>query len=137
MRVARKPPRRATLALAVFHCGGRALLERRQRDGLLGGMWAFPEVEVVDADQAAAAVREIATARGLEIIGTPRALPTCEHRFTHLHATYLPFAVELLAATESTNAEWVDVESAELPALPVAQRRVLESFVRLRAAEVA
>ena len=136
-RVARKAPRRAILALAVLHADGRVFLERRPRDGLLGGMWAFPEAEVSDASAAVTAVLEMLAARGYDAVGAPRPLPPCEHRFTHVHAWYLPVAVEVAPRDSVANAQWVEVDGADLPALPVAQRRVLDSFAHARAAEIA
>jgi A/G-specific adenine glycosylase len=132
----RRAPRRGIFALAVLHFDGSVLLERRQRDGLLGGMWAFPEVEVAAAGTAPEAAETLATARGLEALETARPLPPCEHRFTHLHATYLPFAMEIAHARAMVDAVWVDPRVAALPALPVAQRRVLDSFSQLRTSEV-
>jgi len=133
-REPRKTPRRATLALAVLHAGGRVLLERRPREGLLGGMWAFPEAEVSDAGNAASDVLDMATARRCMPIGAPTPLPVCEHRFTHLLATYLPVAVEVASTPDVGEAAWFAVDAPDLPALPVAQRRVLESFRDARAA---
>jgi A/G-specific adenine glycosylase len=105
------------------------LLERRPEDGLLGGMWAFPEVEVSAAGDAAGAALEVAArlgARG-DASAPPEALPTCEHRFTHLHATYLPYLVEGSAADASDDLLWLDLAEPSGVALPVAQRRILGS----------
>jgi adenine-specific DNA glycosylase len=125
-------------ALAVLHAGGRVLLERRPAGGLLGGMWAFPEAELGNGDAASvatsalAAVRGLARARRLRPVGEPIALPRIGHRFTHLHATYLPFAVAVAWASASSTPEsesdWVESSQPPRHALPVAQRKVLESF---------
>jgi A/G-specific adenine glycosylase len=129
VRVARRAPRKATFAVVVVHREGRVLLERRPEDGLLGGMWAFPEVEVSAAGDAAGAALEVAArlgARGDASV-PPEALPTCEHRFTHLHATYLPYLVEGSAADTSGDLLWLDLAEPSGVALPVAQRRILGS----------
>jgi A/G-specific adenine glycosylase len=135
--VGRRPPRRATLALAVLHVGERVLLERRPAGGLLGGMWAFPEVEVERVEEALTGAMALATARGFRVVGEVESLPVCEHRFTHLHAIYRPFAIAVTHAPAGSQEDWVDVEGSSRHALPVAQRRVLESFVRLGHQEVA
>jgi A/G-specific adenine glycosylase len=149
--VSRKPPRRAVFVVAVLHDGGRVLLGRRPEGGLLGGMWAFPEVEVgvEDADGA----RDAATTLAAGLVGgksgpagagpatvaeagRPAAepLPWCEHRFTHLAAKYVPYLVDAtdLSTPEpgasSANLTWVDLGAEPVGvALPVAQRRILES----------
>jgi adenine-specific DNA glycosylase len=120
------------LALAVLHTEGRVLLERRPRGGLLGGMWAFPEREIPDPTDAVGAALELAAARGLSSSSEPVALQPCAHAFTHLHATYLPFALEVESAREGENAVWIECERPTRLALPVAQQRVLASFGRFR-----
>jgi len=146
-RVRRPAPRRTTLALAVLHTEGRVLLERRPSEGLLGGMWAFPEAEVKDPGEAPEAVGAIASARGLELAGGVQPLPACDHAFTHLRATYLPLAVRVTPSGAATGAAspaggsraaaWLTVGHASRLALPAAQRRVLDSFARLGAEGIA
>ncbi len=95
----RRAPPKADFALVVAHCDHRTLLVRRPVDGLLGGMWAFPERRLGDREQPEGAGREEA----LELLGDlalvatsdPVPLPLCEHRFTHLEARYHPWAVEV------------------------------------------
>jgi A/G-specific adenine glycosylase len=127
----RRTPRDVTFALAVLHAGGRVLLERRPGDGLLAGMWAFPEQEVPNHEGAAAAAASLASERCLATTNWPVALPICEHRFTHIHALYAPYAIEVLEATADTGdrAAWIDARLPVRLALPVAQQRVLQSFV--------
>lgn len=126
-------------ALGIFHAEGRALLVRRPGDGLLGGLWAFPEARLDSSATpkgVARAVREIAAELGLTLRGAARSLPACEHRFTHLHAVYHPavFTVDR-GALDPTEAAWVDPNDTGDVALPVAQRRLLEGWaasVRVR-----
>jgi len=142
----RRAPRKATFAVAVIHRSGRVLLERRPEGGLLGGMWSFPEAEVTSEDVARAAVLEIAVRLGFAVARSgvaPEALPSHEHRFTHLHATYLPFLVEGGAADVAGAVDapadhvWLDLADPERVALPVAQRRILESARDRLVSEVA
>jgi len=139
---ARRAPRRALLAVAVVARDGHVLLERRPDDGLLGGLWAFPEAEVSDGAEAPEAATVIAESRGAAGLGEAQALPSCDHRFTHIHATYLPYLVDAAPAPEDAadtpaaaaagpepapDTLWVDLASPVDVALPVAQRRILES----------
>jgi A/G-specific adenine glycosylase len=163
--------RTARLVLGVFHAQGEVLLVRRPRRGLLGGMWAFPEREVID-EEPRAAVDVIAGELGVTVAGCAKALPECEHRFTHLHAVYVPWAVRVEVGARKPRragdpggplgpgdpgdrrgsggprgsrgsgdprphdasrdrARWVSIDDASALALPVAQRRVLESWGEL------
>lgn len=133
----RREPRRVTFALGVLHADGRVLLERRPAGGLLGGMWAFPEVEVDALANAAESAIGLARSRNLRVVGGVQALPTLVHRFTHMRATYQPYAVAVSSVREGVESAWIDPSRPALHALPVAQRRVLESFVKLETSEVA
>ncbi len=57
----------------------------------------------------------------------PQALPAHEHRFTHLHARYLPYLVPVRSVEVSAGTEWVDPAEPGGLALPAAQRRILEA----------
>jgi A/G-specific adenine glycosylase len=119
----------------VIHSRDEVLLERRPKDGLLGGMWSFPEVEVAGPRDAAAAATRLATERGLRVRVGARPLLALEHRFTHLHVCYLPYALEVGTPRARGTGRWVRTSRPVRLALPVAQRRVLEQFgVTLRGA---
>ena len=123
----------ADIALAVLHADGRVLLEKRPAGGLLGGMWAFPErrlkaVGERGADACKAAL-EIARAAGVEPASPPCPLPEIRHRFSHLDARYLPVAVRVDGMDAGGPvARWVAWDDDTL-ALPVAQRKALESLL--------
>src|SRR5690606_19231378 len=131
-------------ALAVLRRdSGAVLVTRRPDDGLLGGMWAFPEREVAAAADAEKAVREMVAgllSRPGERKGPPPgsavALPVVRHRFTHLDATYVPFVVEVgragprgsrSAGEPTARLRWAGRAQLARLALPVAQRQVLDS----------
>jgi A/G-specific adenine glycosylase len=127
------PPERrdvptATFATAVVvDAEGRALLVRRPEDGLLGGMWSFPEREVRVGEGAAAreASREAARQAGATLTDARPALPLGEvrHRFTHLDARYRP----LVLAGEGADAEnrrWLPLERRDEIAFPTAQEKI-------------
>lgn len=136
--VRHRAPRRALFAVAVLHVGRRVMLVRRPVDGLLGGMWAFPEREVADAG-GAGGVAVVIAGEQLGVVGSgwaAESLPHLEHRFTHLNAMYLPYLIQVTGSAEAEGARmlakrpgtvWVDVDDPSGIALPVAQRRILES----------
>ncbi len=130
----RSAGRRAVLALAVLREGARVLLRRRPLGGLLGGMWAFPEREL-PAEAEGQAVGEVAGRAALAMAeelgvapcGVPELLAPLEHRFTHIHAVYLPCVVPVAArGAGDENEAWVEPGAPSELALPTAQRRLLE-----------
>ena len=128
------------IVIAVFERRGRVLLTRRPAEGLLGGMWAFPEEEGTDRDPVRA-IEAIAARHRLSLAtGDRRSLPAVEHRFTHLHAVYQPIVVRARRTTGTVGAEprtvdrWVGLADADTLALPVAQRAILTSWSRSRRA---
>jgi len=125
---------------------GRALVVRRPREGLLGGMWEFPAAEVEHGADAGAPVAEpggrqariggggaegdarALAARPLQVAepkaGAVVALPPVTHRFSHFTAVYRPRRVEVTAEWGEAAGRWVTPsELADLP-LPVAQQRI-------------
>jgi hypothetical protein len=105
-------------------------------------MWAFPEVELDEGGApgaAAIALLRGAPELGVESEGTGVALDPVEHRFTHLHAIYRPWAVPVRRAVPADalrsqhigDHEWATPARADELALPVAQRRVLEAWHRV------
>lgn len=112
---------------------GRTLVVRRPREGLLGGMWEFPAVEVKDgADRGARPMRIAEPTTGAVV-----ELPPVTHRFSHFTAVYRPRRVEV--AGEEVPGEWGETagrwvtpsELADL-ALPVAQQRIAGAAGLLR-----
>jgi A/G-specific adenine glycosylase len=129
----KRPVPSAEIALAILHAEGRVLVEKRPAEGLLAGMWAFPErrLEGEGESEAAEAARSIAVTLGLGPIGAPTSLPDIRHRFSHLEARYLPVLLDVeRAATPAPPrvARWIAPEDDEV-ALPVAQRKALEAWV--------
>ena len=119
-------------ALGVFHADDMVLLARRRPDGLLGGLWALPERGSEPARHRRS-IDGLADELGLDVRGPAEPLAPCEHRFTHLHAVYQPWAVAVRAPSRAHGAQgddraWVDGAGAAALALPVAQRRVLDAW---------
>lgn len=110
------------------------LLERRPEQGLLAGLWSFPEVNAAvtgapvppEADVVATA-REMAAARGLTHRGPLQLLPAVDHAFSHLRVTYLPVLLGVDDARLPDEGQiWVDTRALDTLALPVAQRRITQ-----------
>lgn len=152
---ARTRARAATFVLAVLIAGGRTLLERRPRDGLLGGLWAFPEREIPDGPgvrgvgtppgrsrgasgggngsgtRVEEAALELAVRLGARPRSSARRLQAYDHQFTHLHATYLPCMIEVEGETVAgEGVAWIALGEPTELALPVTQRRILCDVAR-------
>ena len=118
---------------------------RRPADGLLGGLWEFPAVEM-GASGVGSSLHDRCLAR-LEDLGVRlpsqavrfNLLPEVRHAFTHLKAVYHPMLVvepapAIAASPGPSPAEdlvpearaWVRADQVEDLPIPVAQRKILE-----------
>ncbi len=155
-RPAPRQPRevpRVVEAVAVLHRdaaggGSRLLLRRRPSEGLLGGMWELPGVQVAESEEAGRAAAGLArelcgsqreSAPGGNEFPEGRALAAVDHAFSHLKVTYRPFLFYRVPATadepatrdepatsaDGTPQRWVDASELRSLPIPVAQRRIL------------
>jgi len=137
---ARKAVPHEVRATAVVLDGqGRALVVRRGEEGLLAGLWAFPDRIIQGSGHRALAeaARAAAQAAGVELAGpaasagnpgsercaAPDLLPPVYHRFTHLAVTYHP-VVLAGQAQEDENRRWISLDPPWPVALPVAQQKI-------------
>jgi len=136
---------RTFVSAVVVTPDGSLLLRKRPADGLLGGMWSFPDVELEARDgwedvvEVARAVAEGAGVSMAERDGLPMTLAPVRHRFSHIDATYRP----VIVAGAAPNREESDGVGALVPvdpgepgvALPVAQQTILQAAVSALAGE--
>ena len=122
------PKRSFAVAVVMDPDGERVLLTRRPQGGLLGGLWAFPEAWLDEAQPAmdAALARAAELGLGCRPVGLLRPV---RHTFTHLRATYLPCVLRArTAGAESSDQRWVR-PTEPVVALPTAQKRILAALV--------
>jgi A/G-specific adenine glycosylase len=113
----RQAPRTVTIDVAVvLDAEDRALFTRRPPEGLLAGLWEFPERIRI---RGGGAVRE------------EGELESVFHAFTHIHATYRPSVLRLAESTRPEDAlerpaeaRWLPLTHTDGLALPVAQQRI-------------
>jgi A/G-specific adenine glycosylase len=132
-RVKRSVPERSfAVAVVVDAAGERVLLVRRRGEGLLTGLWAFPEAQL----DGAGSPLDAALARTEELGLCCRAvgpLPPVRHTFTHLRATYLPWLLRLgeRSADPGPHERWVPPAEPDV-AVPAAQKRILQALASPR-----
>jgi A/G-specific adenine glycosylase len=96
---------------------GRVLLAQRPSQGLLGGMWEFPNGRV-DGDPAAELPKALKEAYNLRLrlkrgSARPKELGIVEHGYSHFSVTVHAFACELTSRPGGTNFKWVSLKSLD------------------------
>jgi A/G-specific adenine glycosylase len=116
-----RPVTEASVATVVVRRDGdQVLLVRRAAEGLLGGLWEFPEPDAPGITALVAASRRVA------------ALDPVVHRFSHLTVTYRPTlyasdAAPVLAGESTATGPdqvWVSLSDPGEYAMPVAQQKI-------------
>jgi A/G-specific adenine glycosylase len=101
-------------AAAVIIERGRVLLSQRPTDGLLGGMWEFPNARV-EQDPEAELTKVINAAYKLKV-KKKEALGIVQHAYTHFKVTVHAFRCEPLSIPKDKNLKWVKlIELNEYP----------------------
>ncbi|MEW6720799.1 MAG: A/G-specific adenine glycosylase [Thermodesulfobacteriota bacterium] len=128
-----RPPRRAVphhdIVAALIRRDGGYFLLRRPEDGLLGGLWSFPSGRRLPGESLEAALRRaIREKLGLRIAIQGEA-GTVRHAYSHfritLHGFFCTVIRGKLPSGEGTC--WLAQGSASGPAMPAADRKLMES----------
>jgi len=90
---------------------GRVLLAKRPADGLLGGMWEFPNGRVAD-DPARELAKALNAAYRLEV-RRKDALGIVRHAYTHFKVTVHAFRAELISIPKDKTLKWVHINELE------------------------
>lgn len=102
-------------AAAVIVRRGRVLMAKHPSEGLLGGMWEFPQGRV-DGDPARGLKKALQTGYALKVRrGEP--LGIIRHAYTHFSVTVHVFRAELLSTSKKAGLKWL--RSGELDAYPM------------------
>jgi A/G-specific adenine glycosylase len=111
-------------AAGVIVKNRRVLLAKRPADGLLGGMWEFPNGRV-DGDPARELVRLLKAGYGLKI-QRKDALGTIQHAYTHFKITVHAFRCLPLSVPRAKNLKWVLISELENHPMGRVDRRISE-----------
>jgi len=102
-----------THAAAVILQRGRVLLAQRPPDGLLGGMWEFPNGRV-NADPAKELNKALNAAYSLKAriersrnVKKKEEMGVIQHAYTHFKVTVHAFRCELVSIPKNKNLKWV------------------------------
>ena len=89
-------PVKATRFLLVMHGENEVLLEKRPNQGIWGGLWCFPEMNIDTAPIEAWCLDRLQTTPT-----TLQELTPFRHTFSHYHLDISPVLVSIEAAPES------------------------------------
>ena len=98
-------------AAAVIIQRGRVLLAQRPADGLLGGMWEFPNGRV-NADPAKELTKVINAAYKLKV-KRKEALGVIQHAYTHFKVTVHAFRCDCAPIPKNKNLKWVRISELD------------------------
>ena len=101
-------------AAAVILERKKVLLAQRPSDGLLGGMWEFPNGRV-DGDPAEGLPKALKLGYNirLRVNRHQKSLGIVEHGYSHFSVTVHVFPCELLAMPRETNLKWVSLNNLD------------------------
>jgi len=98
------------------------LLAQRPSEGLLGGMWEFPNGRV-NADPAKELSKVLSAAYKLRV-RKKEALGVIQHAYTHFKVTVHAFRCELVSVPEDKNLKWVKITDLENYPMGKVDRRI-------------
>ncbi len=114
LRPAMKPKKQIPTyiyAAAVIVERGRVLLSQRPRDGLLGGMWEFPNVRVV-GDPGKELVKALKRATRIQV-ERGEGLGQVSHAYSHFKVIAHPFLCMKVEVPKNKNLKWVKLKDLE------------------------
>jgi A/G-specific adenine glycosylase len=123
-----KKPRRSTPqyvhAAGVVVKRGRVLLAQRPSNGLLGGLWEFPNGRV-DGDPAEGLAKVLRRGYSLKV-RRKEPLGIVRHAYTHFKVTVHAFRCELLAESKTPEMKWVAVRDLDKYPMGKVDRRIAD-----------
>lgn len=124
--VRKKGPEIVQAALLWRDCSGRFRVCRRPYQGLLGGMWEFPTVEIVEGEDPAHAVCRFLQQSGVD--AEPEEVGRLRHVYSHFRLDLRLFGVVAPAAgsvVQSDDCRWLEAEELSGLALHGAHKKAL------------
>ncbi len=124
----KKPKRKQMAAVVIRNERGDVLIEKRPSEGLLAGLWQFPNIET---DSKTDQVEQLKTALTTSFdLQTDLSGPvqTVEHVFSHLiwNITVYEVEVDTHLIKETETRHWVDRETIERYTFPVSYQKIIQ-----------
>ena len=121
---------------AVIIERNKVLLARRPSQGLLGGMWEFPNGRV-NGEPAAGLPKALKSGYHLRLRLKPNsttykkeALGTVEHGYSHFSVTVHVFLCELVSMPQETNLKWVSLNKLDAFPMGKIDRQIAKMIVK-------
>ncbi len=118
------------LAAAVILQRGRVLLAQRPPEGLLGGMWEFPNGRV-SANPAKELTKVLYAAHRLRI-KRKEELGVIQHAYTHFKVTVHAFLCEPVSIPKSKNLKWVKITDLDDYPMGKVDRQIAHKLLKLK-----
>ena len=112
---------------AVIVERGRALLSQRPADGLLGGMWEFPNARV-DGDPARELVKALRGATRLKV-QKKEPLGFVQHAYSHFRVIVYPFLCAKVEAPKDKKFKWVPLDELDDYPMGKVDRQIAKKVV--------
>jgi A/G-specific adenine glycosylase len=131
-RVAKKRLPSYTVAVGVIHRAGRILIDKRNPEGLLGGLWEFPGGKQRPGESLETALRREVREELAIAIRIERPLTVVEHTYSHFHVRIHAFECTYLSGTPRCLAcaafKWVRLADLGRYAFPAANRKIIQAL---------
>ena len=133
VKTKRPPLPHQTIVAGVIRKGGRILIDQRNPDGLLGGLWEFPGGKVEPGEGLQDALRrEVREELGIEI-RVLEPIATVRHAYTHFRITLHAFDCRHVsgrpAPLQCAACKWVGRKDLDRYAFPRANRKIIEALI--------
>jgi A/G-specific adenine glycosylase len=121
------------IATGVIYKASEVLIIQRPLDGLLGGLWEFPNGQIAENETAeAACIRHISDVVNLSVTNL-KYLTRVKHAFTHFKIVVDVFQCDYtsgaLVLNGPTDAKWVELAALQDYPLPRATHKILDELI--------
>lgn len=113
------------ITMLIFLYGNEVMLEKRPPDGIWGGLWSFPEIDI----------HQIATGFAIQRFGLEvevlEPLANINHVFTHFKLQITPQPLQVIRKNKQANQAgciWLSVDDAIGAAIPTPVRKILQTL---------
>lgn len=136
VRKRKKKPRLAKMVAGIVERDGYVLIRQRPEQGLLAGLFEFPNIEWKEEEPAYTISTHLFQTYGIKTV-TKAEHPKVEHIFSHLIWDITVYQLALIDEQSSHDCElpplpvdslWVTVEELDRYAFSVAHQKIIESF---------